>query len=94
MILDLGKQEMSLGLSYVAFSRATRLSNIGIVGGITKERLTTVIQKKAGLKRRQNADKLLDKYAVSTKALLINIQNTERRTTFGLGDTFSTDLNL
>ena len=94
VILDLGKQEMSLGLSYVAFSRATRLSNIGIVGGITKERLTTVIQKKAGLKRRQDADKLLDKYAVSTKALLINIQNTRLGTTFGLGDTFSTDLNL
>ena len=50
VILDLGKQEMSLVLLYVVFSRATRLSNIGIVGGITKERLTTVIQKKAGLK--------------------------------------------
>ena len=67
VIIDLVTNETTLGLTYVAFSRATKLSNIGIVGGLTKERLTTEIQNKAGLKRRIKADEMLDSLAIQTR---------------------------
>ena len=69
VIIDLGTNETTLGLAYVAFSRAKKLSNIGIVGGLTKERLTTEIQNKTSLKRRIKADKLLDDLAIQTRIL-------------------------
>jgi hypothetical protein len=38
IVIDLGDKEMCHGLTYVAFSRATRLDNIGIIGGLSRER--------------------------------------------------------
>ena len=78
VIIDLGKDETTLGLAYVAFLRATKLSNIGIVGGVTKERLTTVIQNKKSLERRIKADKLLDNLEIKTKLLCIKVKNSLR----------------
>jgi len=39
IVLNLGDKELIARLSYVAFSRATKLSNIGINGGCTREKL-------------------------------------------------------
>ena len=43
VIIDLGNDETTFGSAYVVFSRTTKLSIIGIVEGVTKERLTRVI---------------------------------------------------
>ena len=40
-MIDLGKDEKSQGLSYTAFSRATRLGLIGVAGGMAGNRLTS-----------------------------------------------------
>ncbi len=43
VVIKLGKSEREHGLSYVAFSRATRLSNIGIIGWMDGPRLASKI---------------------------------------------------
>jgi len=50
MVIDLTEKEKECGLTYVAFSRATLLKNIGIKGGMTFERFTKKIRnhKKTG----------------------------------------------
>ena len=93
VIIDLGKDETTLGLAYVAFSRATKLSNIGIVGGVTKERLTTVIQNKKSLERRIKADKLLDDLAIQTKVLYEKVNDSIDGLAFFEG-VYDTSLNL
>ena len=47
---------MEHGLSYVAFSRVRRFSDIGIIGGIPLHRLTTQISNQAKLKKRLAED--------------------------------------
>ena len=70
IVIHLGDKEMELGLSYVAFSRATRFSDIGIDGGITYERLTTKISGHAKMKDRLAEETRLDKLAEETVAKL------------------------
>ena len=53
------------GLTYVALSRATSISNIGIAGGISAERLTTAISKAPGLRGRIIAEIVMYKNAIS-----------------------------
>ena len=43
--IDIGSTEKEHGTSYVAFSRATKLSNICVGSGFSVERLTTMISK-------------------------------------------------
>ena len=40
IVLTLGNKDMAHGLTYVAISRATRVSNIGIRGGLTFARIS------------------------------------------------------
>jgi ATP-dependent DNA helicase PIF1 len=60
VVINLGPKEKEHGLAYVAFSRATRFSNIGIIGGLAGDRLTTQISKQKKLKLRVVEDKRLE----------------------------------
>ena len=71
LVLDLETKETTVGLSYVAFSRATKLSDIGINGGCSRERLKEEIAKKQYLKRRKKADAKLTKLTEKTKEKLL-----------------------
>jgi len=70
IVLDLGKDERTVGSSYVAFSRATKLSNIGVSGGLPSTRLMEVLSRKKSLQRRKEADVVLDHFAEETKKLM------------------------
>ena len=52
IVLVLGKLERECGLSYVAFSRATKLTDIGIDGGVNADRLTTRIKNQVNKMKR------------------------------------------
>ena len=66
MVIYLGPTEKEHGLAYVAFSRATRFSNIGIIGGLTEERLTKKISQQKKLQVRLIEDARLAKLAETT----------------------------
>jgi ATP-dependent DNA helicase PIF1 len=59
IVLNLGKNEKEHGLTYVAFSRATKLRNIGIEGGLTCERFTVKIKNQAKMKARKDEEQRL-----------------------------------
>ena len=63
--IKLGDKEVEHGLSYVAFSRATRYRNVGIIGGVTATRLTTEITKLRKLTHRLREDERLNDLASS-----------------------------
>jgi len=67
VVLDLGRKEAEHGLSYVAFSRVRRFQDIGIKGGISKVRLTTLISQQQKLINRKREDKRLS--SLETKTL-------------------------
>ncbi len=52
VILVLGKTEREHGLSYVGFSRTTRLEDVGVDGGINADRIMSKIQNQKKLKVR------------------------------------------
>ena len=56
IILKLGSKEREHGLSYVGFSRATKLSDIGITGGLAGNCLTTSISIQKKIQRRLEED--------------------------------------
>jgi ATP-dependent exoDNAse (exonuclease V) alpha subunit len=68
--LVLGKNEREHGLSYVGFSRATRLQDIGLDGGINGDRITTKIKNQKKLKVRLKEDRRLDVLERETLAML------------------------
>ena len=76
IILKLGQMEKEHGLSYVAFSRATKLSDIGITGGISGSRLTTKISNMLKVKKRLKEDERLDNLEIDTIQLLDNMNHT------------------
>ena len=51
VVVCLGDSENTLGLSYVAFSRVTKLQNIGIDGGVPSDRLMKKISCLPSLKK-------------------------------------------
>jgi hypothetical protein len=53
LVNNLGKKEAKHGLTYVTFSRARRLHNIGILGDFTEMRMTTSIHKHAKMEPRK-----------------------------------------
>jgi len=81
VIIQLGKQEQSHGLTYVAFSRSQRLKDIGIIGGVYKDRLTTTISKKVSLKDRLVEDERLLQLSRKTQTLYEEIEHQKRMST-------------
>ena len=63
VVLTLGDDEYTSGLSYTAFSRAQRFANVGVNGGIPKNRITTLITGKDTFQRRLDADTKLSQNA-------------------------------
>ena len=56
VVIHLRKDEKSQGLSYTAFSRATRLSLIGVASGMAGNRLTSKIAHRLDLQKRKRED--------------------------------------
>ena len=79
IVLQLGSDEMTAGLSYVGFSRCIKFSSIGIDGGLSANRLVAKISEKPSLKARLVADAKLDKRATKTEENLRTIINNNRR---------------
>ena len=76
IILNLGEKEKEHGLSYVAFSRATKLSNIGITGGMAGNRLTVKIANMKKVKNRLEEDNRLNTLEIATNNKLNNMRTT------------------
>ena len=57
--IHLGKDKKSQGLSYTAFSRATKLSLIRVAGGMVGNRLTSKIADRSDLQKRKREDRRL-----------------------------------
>ena len=74
IVLALGKKEMDHGLTYVAISRATRASNIGIRDGLTFERISSHLASMKKVKFRKLEDERLAKMAEITYQVLNNIE--------------------
>ena len=72
IVLNLGEKEDTVGLTYVAFSKAIKLQNIGIDGGFNRARIMEVISSKDSLKRRLEADARLTKLSEETIEKLRN----------------------
>ena len=51
-VLHLGDKEKDHGLTYTAFSRATRFSDVGIYDGVTTARLTDKIRNQGKMESR------------------------------------------
>ena len=66
IILKLESKERKHSLSYVGFSRATKLSDIGITGGLAGNYLTTSISIQKKLQRRLEEDKRLENLQIGT----------------------------
>lgn len=66
LILHLRQRERDHGVSYTAFSRATKLSNIGIAGGFPGTRTTNMISRMKKIKLRLEEDKRLDDFGEQT----------------------------
>mgnify|MGYP005698177475 CR=1 FL=1 len=73
IVMNLGANEKEHGLSYVAFSRATKLSNIGITGGMAGNCLTTTVKK---MKNRLEEDNSLNILQIATNNKLNNMRTT------------------
>jgi ATP-dependent DNA helicase PIF1 len=79
VVIKLGPKEMEHGLTYVAFSRATRLSNIGIIGGIPETRLTTQIRNQQKLQKRLVEDQRLHRLAEQTRLAIERLRTGDHR---------------
>ena len=74
--MNLGSKEKEHGLSYVAFSRATKLSNIGITGRTAGNHLTTKIATMKKVKNRLEEDNSLDTLEIATNNKSNNMRTT------------------
>ena len=74
VVCDLSKQEKSDGLAYVIFSRVTKLSDLGIIGGFSRDRITTKIARRASFRMRRDFEfnKLLP-LSVDTKNIYLHL---------------------
>ena len=84
IIIKLGSTERTHGLTYVAFSRSQRLSDIAITGGVYIDRLTKAISKKPSLQARLREDDRLRGLAESTKTQFHDIE--AKKASFGTND--------
>ena len=70
VVAHLGEVEKEHGLSYTVFSRVTKPSNLGLIGGLSRERLTQKILSQAKMKPRMKEEKRLEKFVRKTLAFL------------------------
>ena len=66
VVLHLSKSEKEHGLTYVAFSRVKCLKHIGIMGGLTQERLCKMVKKHGKMKNRLDEEARLEKLEFET----------------------------
>ena len=66
IVLTLGNKEMAHGLTYVAISRATRVSNIGICGSLTFARISSKLADMTKMRVRKIEDQRLAAIAEET----------------------------
>ena len=64
--VDLGSTEMNHGMTYVAFSRATKFSNIGLISALTGTRVNAINNNK-GNKVRIEHEQYLESLSRETK---------------------------
>ena len=74
VVVHLGKEEKEHGLTYTAFSRVTRFSDIGIADGFTAERLTPKIRKNKKVKPRILEERKLKEKGKNTSISLLRHQ--------------------
>ena len=74
VVIDLGAKEVAAGLTYVAFSRVTRFSDIGLPNGISWQRIFA-IGARLTMKRTRAEEARLDKLCEETAIILRDIQN-------------------
>ena len=71
VVVHLGKDEKKHGLTYTAFSRVKRFSDIGIAGGITAERLTSKIRRNKKVQPRILEERKLKEKGKNTSISLL-----------------------
>ena len=71
VVVSLGRKEVEHGLSYVVFSRVRRFQDIGIIRGVSGDRLTSQIAKRAKFKKRPVEDARLNLLETQTLASLL-----------------------
>ena len=71
--ISLGRGEKEHGLSYVAMSRVTKFSDIGIYDGITANRLCRSIKKHKKMAPRINAEKRFKALFKKTQEFIDNL---------------------
>ena len=64
--VDLGTKEMNHGMTYVAFSRATKFSDIGLISPLTGSRVNAINKNKGNQVQLEN-DKYLEELSIQTK---------------------------
>ena len=70
IVIDMDDDEKEHGLSYVAFSRATTLKSIGILGGLSKQRLCDRIAARKSIGKRKREEYRLDAICETTEQKL------------------------
>ena len=72
--VDLGDKELNHGMTYVAFSRATKFSNIGLIAPLTGSRLNAINNNKGNKVRIEHEQDLesLSRETKNTYEQLIN----------------------
>jgi hypothetical protein len=71
VVLNVSDHEREHGLTYVAFSLATRFSNIGLQDGITDTCLRDKIWKQGKIRRRIQHERNLDRLNHETKIWMV-----------------------
>ena len=67
VVLHLTEREREHGLTYVAFSRATRFSNIGLYDGISESRLIAKVRNHSKMGARIQHERVLHQLSLSTR---------------------------
>jgi hypothetical protein len=74
VVASLGTKEAEHGLTYTVFSRVTKASDLGIIGGFPKDRLITKVAKNSKMVPRQKEERRLDGIVTQTKHFLRNLE--------------------
>ena len=69
---ELGNKDMDHGLTYVALSRAKKISNIWLVDGITEDRLYSKIKSQAKIKPRLEDKRLLGSFRLTKRKYFVD----------------------
>ena len=84
IVIDLGANELNAGQTYVAFSRCTTFSSIGINGGAPRERLMEEISNKPMLVLRLGWDQQLDELFEITKSKLSQLPELDNNASYSI----------